>query len=86
MERFAEIVRADVDDLTVTNDTVADFIAAHGEPTETNSHAGLTVYEWCGLRNRSVFDLTRGNLYVADLGDKRVAHIERNFWKSCKAS
>lgn len=72
-------------DVTATADTVKDFVAIHGQPTEKHLANGVTINFWRGMDCRSVFDLTAGNLYVVDFGDSRAAYVERGMWKTCKA-
>ena len=54
-----------------TRDTVADFIAAWGEPAITMQCEGGPVHEWRGLQVRPGQE--RFTLRVADLGGHRFA-------------
>lgn len=57
--------------ITETRDTIADFIAAQGEPEGRHNDTGLEILEWQDTKRRC----RSQEFYVADFGDVRAVWI-----------
>ncbi len=68
----ADIIASEL--VTVTRDTVADFIAARGNPNESEEFFGVTLLVWRNVQSRK--GARRGDLYVVDYGDARAARFD----------
>lgn len=62
----------DLDKVTETRDSIADFTARWGKPTEINC-GDFLVYGWD--RVQTAPGKVRGDLRVMDFGDARAAHF-----------
>ena len=64
----------DESDVSETHDSIENFTSKWGTPASSAEYFGVTLHHWTAVQARK--GARRGDLYVADFGDSRLAHFD----------